>query len=149
MRLLQVAFAILAVVLVACGGESDASAGENDTNAPTEQTQPSGDETSGGGAGTELDPNFDIGVIPDDFPAQLLPDSFTAGFYAELGGVRNANFESDKSFDELVAGYTEKIGEPPTVVEGEQRLASWVVDDVWIVSIFDENPTLIGISHAG
>lgn len=95
-----------------------------------------------------MDPNFDVSQIPDDFPSELLPEDFTAGFYGEIGTVRNVNFEVAQSFDEVVAEYTDTIGEPPIVAEGEERLASWTVDGEWVVSVIDDDPTLIGIAHA-
>lgn len=141
---------VVALLLTACGGDGDSSDGGNaeDTTPVDNQSSDDGSATDGG-AGTDLDPNFDLSSIPDDFPPELLPDSFNAGMYFELGEVRNANFESSLSFDETVAAYTAKIGEEPFLVEGEERLASWTVDGIWVVSVFDENPTLIGIATSG
>lgn len=94
-----------------------------------------------------MDPGFDAGNLPDDFPSALMPDSFSAGMYAELGTVRSVNFESPSSFDDVVAEYTDKIGEEPIIVQGEERLAQWTVD-IWALTVIESTPTLIGVSTA-
>jgi hypothetical protein len=129
---------VLLAVLTGCSG---------DANPDSDGTQPAGDEQTTGDVGTitDMDPNFDIGDLPDDYPSDLMPDSFDAGMYAELGTVRNVNFETSSSFDDVVAEYTNKIGEEPTLVEGEERLAQWIVD-IWSVSVIESTPTLIGVS---
>ena len=133
---------VLLFVLAGCSSGDDDSAGDG--------SQPATDEQTIGDVGTitEMDPAFDTGSLPDGFPSELVPDSFTAGMYAELGSVRNVNFESSASFDDVVAEYTDKIGEEPIITEAEERLASWIVD-VWAVSVIDSTPTLIGVSTAG
>ncbi len=93
----------------------------------------------------EMDPGFGTADLPDDFPPQLLPSSFTAGMFTELGSVRSVAFESSSSFDDVVAEYTAKTGEEPIVVLGDVRLASWTVDR-WAVSVFEGTPTLIGFT---
>lgn len=130
----------LLIVLTGCSS--------GDTNSGSDGSQPASDEQTTGDAGTntELDPNFDTGSLPDDFPSELVPDSFTGGMYTEFGGVRGASFESASSFDDVVAEYTDKIGEEPTIVEGELRLANWIVD-TWGVGVFEGPPTLIGVSR--
>jgi hypothetical protein len=102
------------VVLTGCSGDADPD---------SDGTQPAGDEQTTGDVGTitDLDPDFDTGDLPDDYPSDLVPDSFDAGMYAELGTVRNVNFETSSSFDDVVAEYTNKIGEDPILVEGEDR----------------------------
>jgi hypothetical protein len=129
---------VLLIVLAGCSGDGDAD---------SDGTQPAGDEQTTGDVGTitDLEPNFDTGDLPDDYPSDLMPDSFDAGMYAELGTVRNVNFETSSSFDDVVAEYTNKIGEEPTLVEGEERLAQWIVD-IWSVSVIESTPTLIGVS---
>lgn len=137
---------VFALILSACGGgggESDES--DDNTTQSVDESQSSGD----GQADTGMDPNFDIGDVPDDVPQELIPDSFNGGFYAELGEVRSLNFETSKSFDEMVEEYTGKLGDPMAVVEAEERLASWIVDDVWTVGVLDTNPTTIAIGTAG
>lgn len=129
---------ILLLALTGCSSGGDTSGNEGSQSATDEQT---GDV----GTVTEMDPNFDTGGLPDDFPTQLVPDSFSAGMYAELGSVRNINFESSSSFDDVVTEYTDKIGQEPIITEGEERLASWTVD-VWQVSVIDSTPTLIGVA---
>jgi hypothetical protein len=110
---------------------------------------PSDTEATGEiGTITDMDPGFDVGSLPDDLPSDLLPDSFSAGMYAELGTVRNINFESSSSFEDVVAEYTDKIGEEPIIAQGEERLASWVVGD-WVVSVIEDSPTLIGFATSG
>jgi hypothetical protein len=130
---------VFLIVLAGCssgddGAASDGSSVSNDEQAP-------GDVGAIGG----MDPGFETDSLPDDFPSTLIPDSFTAGMYAQLGTVRNANFESSASFDDVVSEYTDKIGEPPTIVQVEERLAQWTVD-IWIVSIIEGTPTLIGVA---
>lgn len=131
---------VLAITLAGCtSGEGAGSGGDG---APASgDSQVTGDV----GAITEMDPNFDAGSLPADFPTNLVPDSFTAGMYSEIGTVRGVNFESARSFDEVVAEFTSKIGAEPTIVEGEVRLASWLVDN-WAISVFDSTPTLIGVA---
>lgn len=133
---------ILLFALTGCSSEDGNPASDGSRLAGDEET------TGEGGAGTELDASFDADSLPDDFPSELVPDSFTAGMYAELGDIRNVNFESSASFEDVVAEYTVKIGEEPIIVEGEERLAQWIVD-VWAVSVIDTTPTLIGVSTAG
>jgi len=133
---------VLLLALTGCSSGDDDSAGDGSQQANDEQT------TGEVGTLTEMDPSFDAGSLPGDFPPELVPDSFTGGMYAELGDVRNVNFETSGSFDDLVAEYTEKIGEEPTIVEGEERLAQWIVD-IWSVSVIEGTPTLIGISTSG
>ena len=130
---------VLLLALTGCSSGND--------NSGSDGSQPASDEQTTGDVGTitEMDPSFDTDGLPDDFPSELVPDSFTAGMYAELGSVRNVNFESPSSFDDVVAEYTDKIGEEPTIVEGEERLAQWIVD-VWAVSVIESTPTLIGVS---
>ena len=131
---------LLLLVGTACSSSDD-----SDEQAPApSDTQGTGDV----GTITDMDPNFDLGSLPDDFPDNLKPDSFTAGMYVELGDIRNTNFESSASFDEVVAEYTDKIGDDPILVEGEERLASWVVGD-WVVSVIDTTPTTIGVATSG
>lgn len=153
MKKLRILAVLLALILAACGGDTDSSDSGDDTQQPTDQAQASddqgGDDGEGAGAGTEMDPNFDLSQIPDDFPSELLPDDYTAGFYAELGSIRNVNFHVARSFDDVIADYTDRIGEPPILAEGEERLASWTVDGEWAVSVIEDNPTLIGIAHSG
>lgn len=136
--------AVLAVCLLfalnACSSGDDGS-GDGQQDAGDGQT------TGDVGTITEMDPSFDTGSLPDDFPAELVPDAFSAGMYGELAGLRNANFESASTFDDVVVEYTDKIGEEPTIVEGEARLASWTVD-VWVVSVIEGPPTLIGVGTA-
>jgi hypothetical protein len=136
---------VLAVILLSA--VTGCSSG--DGNSASDTSLPAGDEQATGDVGTitEMDPSFDTDSLPDDFPSELLPDSFTAGMYAELGSVRNVNFESSASFEDVVAEYTDKIGEEPIIAESEERLASWIVD-VWAVSVIDSTPTLIGVSTA-
>jgi hypothetical protein len=129
---------VLLAALAGCSGDADPD---------SEGTQPAGDEQTTGDVGTitDLDPNFDSGDLPDDYPSDLVPNSFDAGMYAELGTVRNVNFETSSSFDDVVAEYTNKIGEEPILVEGEDRLAQWIVG-IWSVSVIESTPTLIGVS---
>lgn len=155
MKTRHILVALLALVLVACGGDTDTSDGGDDGQASTDQTQVSdnGEDDGGGDTGdefsAEMDPNFDPGVIPADFPSDLFPDEFDSGMYGELGSVRNANFLVNRSFDEIVADYTARIGEEPIVVEGEQSVATWTVDGEWAVSVIGGDPALIGIAHTG
>lgn len=131
----------MVLVLVGTG----CSSGDSDDDAST----PGDDEQIGDvGTITDMEADFDVGSLPDDFPPELMPDSFAAGMYAELGNVRNINFESAQSFDDVVAEYTAKIGEDPIIAEAEERLASWTVG-VWIVSVIEGTPTLIGVATAG
>ncbi|MDR9451168.1 MAG: hypothetical protein RI637_08125 [Acidimicrobiia bacterium] len=132
----------LLIVLSGCSSADDADSG-------SDGTQTASSERTNGDPGivTEMDANFDIGTLPADFPDILVPDSFTAGMYAELGTLRNANFESSLSFDDVVAEYTDRIGDEPTIVEGEERLASWIVD-IWVVSVIEGPPTIIGVGTA-
>jgi hypothetical protein len=146
--------ALLVLTLAACGGDTDTSAVDDGTQAPPDQTQPSDDGggNDGGGDGavnTDMDPNFDVSSIPDDFPSELFPSEFDSGMYGELGGIRNANFLVSQSLDDVVADYTDRIGETPIIGEGEQRIATWIIDGEWAVSAVGDNPTLIGISHSG
>lgn len=129
-------------MLIVGTGCSPAESGD-DSPAPS-------DEQATGEVGTasEMDPNFDAGSLPDDFPTDLMPNSFTGGMYVEVGGVRNVSFESTTSFDEVVAEYTGQLGEEPVIVQGEERLASWTVG-IWAVSVFEGPPTLIGVSTTG
>lgn len=129
----------LLIVLTGCSSGGDGSGSDG--------SQPASDEETTGdvGVGTEMDPNFETGSLPDDFPSELVPDSFTGGMYTEFGGVRGATFESSSSFDDVVAEYTAKIGEEPTIVEGEERLANWIVG-IWGVSVFEDTPTLIAVA---
>lgn len=118
------------------------SSGGTDNGPPS----PTGDQTVGeAGTNTELDPDFDVSSLPDDFPTQLIPRALTAGMYVELGTVRNVNFESSDSFDDVVSQITAKLGDEPTLVEGEERLASWTVG-IWLVSVIDTTPTTVGFA---
>lgn len=128
-------------LLIVLNGCSSGDAGDGTRTTSDEQT------TGEVGTVTDMDPSFDAGNLPDDFLKELMPDSFTAGMYAELGVVRNVNFESPSSFDDVVAEYTSKIGDEPIIVQGEERLAQWTVD-IWAVSVIESTPTLIAISTA-
>lgn len=156
---------VLLLALTGCSSGDDNSASPEETAASADGTgagtdtnmdpssdssQPANDQQATGDVGTftDLDPNFDIGSLPDDFPPELLPDSFTAGMYTEFGDARSATFESPSTFDDIIAEYTDKMGEQPVVVEGEERLASWVTD-VWAVTVIDTTPTLIGVAAVG
>ncbi len=132
----------LAVVLLIVG--AGCSSGDTGDGSPA----PSDEQTIGDvGTITGMDPGFDTGSLPADFPSRLIPDSFTAGMYAELGSVRNVNFESLSSFDDVIAEYSDKIGEEPIIVQGEERLASWTVD-TWAVSVVEGAPIVIAVSTA-
>jgi len=100
------------------------------------------------GTGTDMNPDFDSGTLPSDFPSQLVPDSYSAGMYGEIGTVRTVGFEVASSFDDVVADYTQRAGEAPTVVEGEQRLAQWTVEK-WLVAVFEDDPTLVTFTSTG
>lgn len=95
-----------------------------------------------------MDPGFDVASLPDDFPSELVPSSFSAGMVTVLGETRTVSFETSTTFDDIMAEYTDKIGEAPVIVEGEERLATWVGDE-WSVTIFDSSPTLIGVTALG
>ncbi|MEN8239242.1 MAG: hypothetical protein ABFR53_08590, partial [Actinomycetota bacterium] len=125
---------VLAVVLlVASSGFSPGDADGSPT--PSDESM-----TGEVGTVTDMDPSFDVRSLPDGFPSELIPDSFTAGMYAELGSIRNVNFESPSSFDDVVGAYTDKIGEEPIIAQGEERLAQWTVD-IWAVSVVESTPT--------
>jgi hypothetical protein len=130
--------AVAAALLIVCAACSSGDSGDG-SPAP-------GDEQATGEVGTAtMDPGFETDSLPDDFPSELIPDSYTAGMYAELGTVRNVNFESPAGFDDVVAEYSDKIGEEPIIAQGEERLASWTVD-IWVVSVIESEPIVIGVS---
>jgi hypothetical protein len=64
------------------------------------------DTTSGGVVGG---PGVDL---PDDFPADLVPPDSTVEGVFNAGGVATASFTTTADFDELVAYYTDQLGEP-------------------------------------
>lgn len=130
------------VILTGCSS-GDAEDAADDSSAPSD------DRVTGEvGTLTEMEPRFDVSDLPDDFPSELIPESFTAGMSAQLGTIRDVNLESDSTFDAAVAEYTSKIGEEPIIVEGEERLAQWLVD-VWAVTVIESRPTLISVTTAG
>ncbi len=133
--------ALVVVLLIVSTGCSSGDADDGSPAPGDEQT------TEDVGTQTDMDPGFDAGSLPADFPTELIPDSFTAGMYAELGSVRSVNFESSSSFDGVIAEYSVKIGEEPIIVQGDERLASWTVD-IWAVSVIEGAPIVIAISTA-
>lgn len=140
---LLIALSVLALILAACGG------GDTDSQS-SDEDQPVA-ENGGGDSADDgvMSSSFGVGDLPSDFRSDLAPDSFSAGMYAELGSVKNANFEVDQSFDDVVAAYTAKLGAPLLVGDAGERLAQWIIDEEWSVSVIEDTPTLVAVSTSG
>jgi len=134
---------ILLLTPVGCSSGDDASGSDDATGSEdssgSEDFELAGDQQDSADDEdiTGMDPDFDPGSLPDDFPSELVPDSFTAGQYFELGGVRTANYESSSSFDDVVAEYNAKTGVEPIIVEGDERVATWTLDNDWAVNVLE------------
>lgn len=136
MRHLRTLALILVLVATACGGDDDAS---NTTQSPGSDSA-----ATSGSDPNDLTAGFDLADLPDDFPAELVPPSWTAGQATDILGPFAVNFESDMGFADAVAYYDGIFG-PSNLIVGDpgEQLAQWTNDAVWIASVLDGDPVLI------
>ena len=142
--------ALTVVLLVgACGGGSDADDNEADRSGGdsggTTTTAESDSDSRTGSDPNLMSANFDLADLPDGFPAELVPPSWTAGQATDILGPYSVNFESDMEFEEVVAYYDGIFGPSnPIVGDPGEQLAQWTADPTWVASVFDGDPLLIG-----
>lgn len=141
MRRLRTVALVLALVAAACGGGGDDDGGNNDDD--------SGGSTAGGGNDPAImSTGFDLSDLPDNFPAEYVPSSWTAGQATDLFGPFVVNFESDMTFDDAVDYLNGVFGDANQIVgEPGERLASWFDDPNWVASVLDEDPLLISFTE--
>jgi hypothetical protein len=114
-----------------------------------------GDDPAGEsqGAGADRDApisesGFDESVLPEDFPANLIPSDYETGSYLDISGTQTASFQSSTPVDESIDHYTDLLGEPTLATEGDpgEKTAQWQ-DSAWIVSVVGSpNESIVGIS---
>ena len=75
-----------------------------------------------------------------------MPPDYLSGAYLDLG-IQTASFEVAMSFDEAVDRYDGLLGDGVVVGNDPgERLAQWTDDPPWVVSVFEGDPVIIGIS---
>ena len=133
MRRLRTVALVLVLVAAACGGGDDAynsgGAGNGNSSDPN-----------------ELSSNFDLDALPDDFPAELVPPSWTAGQATDILGPFVVNFESDMAFADAVSYYDGIFGSSQVVGDPGEQLAQWTDEPTWIASVLDGDPMLISFT---
>lgn len=137
MRHLKTLTLVLVLVAAACGGDDDAA--DNNTAG--------GDSAGSGNDPAIMSTSFDLGALPDNFPSERVPPSWTAGQATDLLGPFVINFETDMSFADVVDHYEGVLG-PKTLLVGDpgEQLAQWTGDAVWVTSIFDGDPVTVGFA---
>ena len=84
---------------------------------------PALDGGSATGAGAPLNPTFDEGTLPDNFPEELIPPSSEVGLTADAGLGLTVQFTSTATREEALAFYEAVFG-PPTFSDDEATLWS-------------------------
>ena len=141
----------LIVVLAGCGGgDENATSDRADTESAIDASaggNGDGDDTGADDDGFGQRADFDLSSLPDDFPDALVPPDWDTGQFSDITGFATVTFESSLSFDDAVAHYDAVHGEGIVVGEDEdERLAQWTRTPPWIVSVFEGDPLMIGIT---
>lgn len=138
--------AMLALIPTACGGDDDVSDDTADLSTESEVAADSDPDVAQVETGQSA--GFDLSSLPEGFPEVLVPPEWDTGQFSDITGLRTVTFESSMSFDDAVAHYDAVHGESLVVGDdGGERLAQWTKRPPWIVSVFEGNPMLIGITE--
>ena len=145
MRQLRIVALLLVLVATACGGDDAA-----DTTVASEAGGGSGGSGSGNDSDSD-DPNalsadFDVSSLPDNFPSELVPPAWTAGQATDILGPFVVNFERDVPFAEAVEYYEAILGPAQVLGDPGEQVAQWTSGPIWIVSVLDGDPVLIGFT---
>ncbi len=138
MRRWRLVLLVLVVAAASCGGDDDS----NDDNTGGNGSSCDNEEVVGG------DPGFSLSDLPGDFP-EFVPPEWDTGAYTEATGFPTASFESSMSFQEAIDHYNDVYGVEGTVVGNDpgERLAQWTRTPPWVISVFEGDPVIIGISR--
>ncbi len=139
-KLISVLAVVMMMVVVSCGGDDGGSGSADD----------SGRSDNGNEASSAADNGFDESQLPDDFPTELIPPTYNSGTYLDLDDLNTASFGNATPIDETIDHYTDLIGEPKQIVEGDtgEKTALWEVTG-WVVSALGSpEESFIGIAAA-
>lgn len=139
---------VAGLVATACGSGDDDDGGGDDSDVAVDDNDSGDDDGSGFDEITGQGSDFDLSSLPDNFPSELVPPNWDTGQYSDITGYPTVTFESSMSFDDAIAHYDAVYGEGIVVGNDPgERLAQWTRNPPWIVSVFEGDPMMIGITE--